>query len=305
MQLYGGAVMQLDNRNRAQAWSRLAVLVGVMFLLSDFAAAQSRIADHSDAPDLGATARQAVTEIFQNRNTAAIDRFFSEQFVQHDPNIADGRPGLSAFVAEHTNSPATHVTIYRTVVDDDTVMLHSKYESWPGFSGPVIAFDLFRFKDGKIVEHWGGQALEAGTNLSGHSQVDGPTAVVDREQTEANRVLVRNFKQAVTVELHFDKVSEFIDGDHYTQHASKVGDGTARMKARVSEVERPGATPVLIPRRYVAEGNFVLCIVESRTEPPTANYDLFRVENGKVAEHWDVLSIIPPENRWKNTNGPY
>jgi predicted SnoaL-like aldol condensation-catalyzing enzyme len=184
-------------------------------------------------------------------------------------------------------------------------MLHSKYESWPGFSGPVIAFDLFRFKDGKIVEHWGGQTLEAGPNLSGHTQVDGPTAVIDRERTEANRILVRNFKQVVTVELRFDRVDEFIDGDHYTQHASKVGDGTARMKARVSEVEKPGAAPVLIPRRYVAEGNFVLCVVEARTEPPTANYDLFRVENGKIAEHWDVLSVIPPENRWKNTNGPF
>jgi predicted SnoaL-like aldol condensation-catalyzing enzyme len=277
----------------------------MMCLLSDFAAAQSRAVNHPDVPDLGATARQAVIEVFQNRDSTAIDRFFSDHFAQHDPNIGDGLSGLRAFVTEVTNSPASHVTIYRTVVDGDMVMLHSKYESWPGFSGPVIAFDLFRFKDGKIVEHWGGQTAETIPNLSGHAQVDGPTAVIDRERTEANRILVRNFKQVVTVELRFDRVDEFIDGDHYTQHASKVGDGTARMKARVSEVEKPGAAPVLIPRRYVAEGNFVLCVVEARTEPPTANYDLFRVENGKIAEHWDVLSVIPPENRWKNTNGPY
>jgi predicted SnoaL-like aldol condensation-catalyzing enzyme len=261
--------------------------------------------NHPDVPYLRAAAQQAVIKIFQNRDPAAIDRFFSDHFVQHDPNIADGLSGLRAFVTELTNSPATQITIYRTVVDGDVVMVHSRYESWPGFSGPVIAFDLFRFKNGKIVEHWGGQTLEAAPNLSGHTQVDGPTAVTDHERTEANRILVRNFKQVVTVELRFDRVDEFIDGDHYVQHASKVGDGTARMKARVSEVEQPGAAPVLIPRRYVAEGNFVLCVVEARTEPPTANYDLFRVENGKIAEHWDVLSVIPPENRWKNTNGPF
>lgn len=136
-------------------------------------------------------------------------------------------------------------------------------------------------------------------------QVDGPTAVIDRERTEANRTLVRNFKQAVTVELRFDRVDEFIDGDHYIQHASKVGDGVARMKARVSGVVTPSADQVLIPRRYIAEGNFVLCLVEARTEPPTANYDLFRVENGKIAEHWDVLSVIPQQNQWKNGNGPF
>jgi len=262
-------------------------------------------ADQSDSADLGRMARQAVTEIFGNRDQTAVDRFFSESFVQHDPNMADGRPRLKALVAQIASSPKNGVTIYRTLVDGDIVMLHSKYQSWPGFAGPVIAFDLFRFANEKIVEHWGGQELEAPPNPSGHTQVDGPTAVVDRNRTEENRALVRAFKQVVTVELRFDRVDEFIEGDDYTQHASKVGDGTARMKARVSGVAKPGSTPVLVPRRYVAEGNFVLAIVEARTEPPTVNYDLFRVQNGKIAEHWDVLSVIPPRDQRKNANGPF
>ena len=298
-------MMHLEDPGRLQLWSRLAALIGIMCVLSDLSAARSQARNQPDAPDLGATARQATIAIFRDRDSSAMDRFFSEPFVQHDPNIVDGLPGLRAFVAELANSPRTNITIYRTIVDDDIVMLHSKYEGWPGFSGPVIAFDLFRFKDGKIVEHWGGQTRETGPNPSGHTQLDGPTAVVDRKQTEANRTLVRDFKQVVTVELRFDRVDEFIDGDHYIQHASKVGDGTAGMKARVSQVEKPGETPVLIPRRYLADGNFVLCLVEARTEPPTANYDLFRVENGRIAEHWDVLSVIPPQNRWKNANGPF
>jgi predicted SnoaL-like aldol condensation-catalyzing enzyme len=265
----------------------------------------SRAEGQSHPADLGAMARQAVIEIFHNRDPAAIDRFFSQSFIQHDPNIADGMSGLTAFVAQIASSPNNNVAIYRTLVDGDIVMLHAKYESWPGFAGPVIAFDLFRFADKKIVEHWGGQELEAPPNPSNHTQVDGPTAVVDRDRTEQNRALVRAFKQVVTVELRFDRVDDFIEGDNYTQHASKVGDGTARMKARVSGVAKPGSTPVLLPRRYVAEGNFVLAIVEARTEPPTVNYDLFRVENGRVAEHWDVLSVIPPPDRRKNANGPF
>jgi len=297
--------MQLEDRSRLQVWSCLAALVGMMGLLSDFAPSRSQARNHPDASDLGAIARQATIEIFRNRDSTAIDRFFSEPFVQHDPNIADGLPGLRAFVTELANSTTTNITIYRTVVDGDLVMLHSKYEGWPGFSGPVIAFDLFRFKDGKIVEHWGGQTPETGPNPSGHTPVDGPAAVVSRERTEANRALVSSFKQVVTVELCFDRVGEFIDGDHYTQHASKVGDGVARMQARVSGVVKPGAAQVLIPRRYIAEGNFVLALVEARTEPPTANYDLFRVENGKIVEHWDVLSVIPPRAHWKNANGPF
>ena len=53
----------------------------------------------------------------------------------------------------------------------------------------MVAFDLFRFKDGKIVEHWGGQEPQAPPNPSGHTQVDGPTDIADREKTEENREL--------------------------------------------------------------------------------------------------------------------
>src|SRR5579863_8861558 len=195
--------MESKDRSRPNMLPRLAVLVGMMCLLSDFAPVRPQARNHPDAPDLGATARQATIAIFRDRDSTAIDRFFSEPFVQHDPNIGDRLPGLRAFVAKLANSPTTNVTIYRTVVDGDIVMLHSKYEGWPGFSGTVIAFDLFRFKDGKIVEHWGGQTPETGPNPSGHTQVDGPAGVVDRARTETNRTLVRNFKKVVTVELHF------------------------------------------------------------------------------------------------------
>jgi predicted SnoaL-like aldol condensation-catalyzing enzyme len=143
--------MKLEDRSRLQVWSRLAGLIGIMCLLPDFALARSPAQNHPDASDLGAKARQATIAIFRDRDSTAIDRYFSEPFVQHHPNIGDGLTGLRAFLTELANSPTTNVTIYRTVVDGDIVMLHSKYEGWPGFSGPVIVFDLFRFKYGKIV----------------------------------------------------------------------------------------------------------------------------------------------------------
>ena len=49
-------------------------------------------ADQSDSADLGRMARQAVIEIFRDRDPTAVDRFFSQSFVQHDPNLADGHP---------------------------------------------------------------------------------------------------------------------------------------------------------------------------------------------------------------------
>lgn len=67
-----------------------------------------------------------------------------------------------------------------------------------------------------MVEHWGGQE-PAPPNLSGRTQVDGPTAVLDREKTEANRTLVRTCRETVMVELRFDRIEEFIQDAHYAQ----------------------------------------------------------------------------------------
>ena len=255
---------------------------------------------------LGAGARQAMIDIFRNKDITAVDRYFAEPFIQHDPGLADGLAGMKSFAAEVAASPAADITIHRTLVDGDLVLLHSEYRGVARYAGPAIAFDLFRFKDGKIVEHWGGQEPQAPPNLSGRTQVDGPTEVLDRDKTEANRALVRTYRETVMVALRVDRIEEFIEGAHYAQHASKIGDGIARLRERIASVAKEGGKLDLTPRRFVAEGNFVLVLSEGDIPSgPTALYDLFRVENGKIVEHWDVLAPIPPRDRWKNANGPF
>ena len=254
---------------------------------------------------LGANARQAMIDIFRKKDATAVDRYFGGSFIQHDPNLAEGLAGLKSFAAEVASSPAADITIYRTLVDGDLVLLHSRYQGVGRYGAAAIAFDLFRFEDGKIVEHWGGQEPEAPPNPSGRTQVDGPTVVLDREKTEANRTLVRTYRETVMVSLRFDRIEAFIDGARYAQHASKIGDGIVQLRDRIASVAKEGK-PYLTPRRFVAEGNFVLVLSEGDLPSgPTALYDLFRVENGKMVEHWDVLMPIPPRDQWKNSNGPF
>ena len=152
-----------------RAFSRAAAC---MFIWPSLAQSQGRSMTTSDT--LGATARQAMIDIFRKKDATAVDWYFAEPFIQHDPNIADGLSEMKSFAAEVARSPAADITIYRTLVDGDFVLLHSRYEGVARYAGPAIAFDLFRFKDGKIVEHWGGQELEAPPNLSGRTQVDVP-----------------------------------------------------------------------------------------------------------------------------------
>jgi predicted SnoaL-like aldol condensation-catalyzing enzyme len=215
---------------------------------------------------LGANSRQAMIDIFRKKDPTAVDRYFSESFIQHDPTLADGRAGMRSLAAEVATSSSADVTIYRTLVDGDFVLLHSRYQGLERYGGSAIAFDLFRFKDGRIVEHWGGQEPEAPPNPSGRTQVDGPTEVLDRDKTEANRRLVRTYRETVMVSLRFDRIEEFIEAAHYAQHASKIGDGVARLWDRIASVAKEGGRLHLTPRRFVAEGNFVL--VRREISPP-------------------------------------
>jgi predicted SnoaL-like aldol condensation-catalyzing enzyme len=284
----------------------LAIIAGGIGTLSSVTPAQSQERTVMASDTLGVSARQAMIDIFRKKDVTAVDRYFAEPFAQHDPSLADGLAGVKAFAGEVASSPAADITIYRTLVDGDFVLLHSKYQGVARYAGSAIAFDLFRFKDGKIVEHWGGQETEEPPNLSGRTQVDGPTAVLDREKTEANRALVRNYRETVMVALRFDRIEEFIQGAHYAQHASKIGDGVARLRERIASVAKEGGPLYLTPRRFVAEGNFVLVLSEGDLPSgPTALYDLFRVENRKIVEHWDVLTPVPPRDQWKNLNGPF
>jgi predicted SnoaL-like aldol condensation-catalyzing enzyme len=107
------------------------------------------------------------------------------------------------------------------------------------------------------------------------------------------------------VGLRFDRIEEFVS-PALVQHASKIGDGIAQLRERIASVAKEGGKVYLTPRRYVAQGNFVLVLSEGDLPTgATALYDLVRVENGKIVEHWDVLTPIPPPDRWKNSNGPF
>lgn len=56
----------------------------------------------------------------------------------------------------------------------------------------------------------------------------------------------------------------------------------------------------------LAEGNYVLAVSEGTYGgEATSYYDLWRVENGKITEHWDVMETIAPEDTWVNKNGKF
>lgn len=102
-------------------------------------------------------------------------------------------------------------------------------------------------------------------------------------------------------------MASFFAGDHYLQHNPMIGDGLSGLGTALEALAKQD-----IRLEYdkihllLGEGNFVLAVSEGRFGGEhTAYYDLFRVADGKIVEHWDTIETIPPQAEWKNTNGKF
>lgn len=225
------------------------------------------------------------------------------QYIQHNLGVADGLAGFGA-VLQQLPPNSARVNTVRVFADEDYVFAHTDYN----FFGPKIGFDVFRFDNGQIVEHWDNlQEKPATANPSGHTMTDGPTQATDLSATEANKALVNSFVDDILVNGRMGKLAGYVDGDHYIQHNPQIADGLSGLGKALEAMAQQGVTMKYDKiHRVLGEGNFVLVVSEGTFGGThTSFYDLFRVENGMIAEHWDTIETIPAESEWKNTNGKF
>lgn len=150
----------------------------------------------------------------------------------------------------------TTVNNIRAFADGDYVFLHSIY-NFAG-AGEQVAFDIFRFEEGKIAEHWDNLAALSGPNPSGHSQTDGAKTATDHKLTEENRALVKAFLRDVMQGNNLAKTPDYFDVDCYIQHNSDIADG---LSAALEALAGAGIQMVYDQVHLVlAEGNFVLAV---------------------------------------------
>ena len=249
--------------------------------------------------------KQKVVDLLNSFNTGdqtPISYINPEKYIQHNLGVADGLAGFGE-VMQHAPEGGFKANVLRSFEDGEYVVTHTEYD----FFGPKAGFDVFRFEDGKIVEHWDNLLEVTPANASGHTQFDGPTEVTDLDKTEANKALVQDFVTTVLLDGEMDKIGNYFDGDNYIQHNPMIGDGLSGFGKAAQEMAEKGIKMEFEKvHKILGQGNYVLSMTEGKfAGQPYAYYDLFRVENGKIAEHWDVMAPIPAESEWKNTNGKF
>ncbi len=248
---------------------------------------------------------QKVVELLSSIETGApepVAYINANKYIQHNLAVKDGLAGFGEIMSQLPEGSAK-ARVVRAFQDGDYVVAHTEYN----FFGPKIGFDIFRFEEGKIVEHWDNLQEISETSASGRTQIDGPAEVVDLDKTDANKALVAAFVNDILMGGNPSKVTDYISTEKYHQHNPAVADGLDALGKALQEMAEAGM-PMTYTKNHMVlgQGNFVLTVSEGQfLNKHVSFYDLFRVEDGKIVEHWDTIEPIPAQAQWKNDNGKF
>ncbi len=220
-----------------------------------------------------------------------------KRFVQHNPYAAAGVEGLAQFISQSPRDQL-QLTVARAFQDEAYVVIQAKGQR----SGRNIFFDVFRFEDGLVVEHWAFSAMDAPPNGSGHTQIDGPTEAKHLADTESNKSLLRSYYEIFHIRGDHSRSVQYFAGDLMIRHEPGVRDGVAEFLRDVEVLMQHRTIDEI--KLLLGQGDFVFIAAKGTHEgEPCVYVDLYCVENEKIVEHWGFPETVPPQEEWKNDNG--
>lgn len=228
--------------------------------------------------------------------TSMIDRAFQDDFVDHETGET-GTDALRANVEEHAEAYpyARTRTVYRVVSEGDLVFVHSHLLLEPDTRGYAVA-DIYRFEDGKIAEHWGGEQAVPETTASGNDMFStlssprrfSPDPQADTEETKA---VLGALGYALVVEKDLTAWDTYTAPPYY-QHSTNTPNGVEAVKEIWGQL-------LIDPEVTVAQVNGLtegdLSVSQNRISGPgleLLTFDISRVIDGKIVEHWDIVQSV-------------
>jgi len=239
--------------------------------------------------------------IRDGRVREAVTAHTGARYTQHSAGVADGVEGFVEFFESFVErNPKREIEIVRAIEDGRYVFVHA-YQSLNDGEQEWVTMDLFDTdEDDKIIEHWDVIRAFEGPGASGHTQIDGTTEITDLGETEANKAKVRLFMTEVLQNRDFTRFDDYVAED-LIQHAVGLDNGRAACRERIQEAQDAGVRCDCV-FKLIGQGNFVVSYSKSvQDDDAVAVFNLWRLSEGKIVEHWSNAETIAPREEWANT----
>jgi len=237
----------------------------------------------------------AVDELLNKHDLSAVDRYYREPYIQHNPDIANGFAGVKAAI---TGLPNLHYDVFQTLADGDFVTVDARVTGL-GDTTKII-MDVFRLDRGRIVEHWDiiQDEVPASETVSGNSMISTPPP--GQHQSHDNERIV--IKALDRLYGHRDLTAiDHYWRDPYVEHAPFAANGTAALRTAVRTLPAGFSYE---PGLVMSEGNEV--VVHARVTgiapTPVIAIQIFRLDHGKIVEHWQNIQKEVPAGQSANGN---
>ena len=237
--------------------------------------------------------------IAEGRAKEAVSQYTGHRYTQHSTGVANGADGFLKFFEPFLErNPDRDIEMVR-ILEDGPWVFCNVYQSLNGGTAKWVTMDMFfTDDDGLILEHWDTIGAYTEDTASGENMVRGTTAIDTAADSTANKSLVLEYTKQVLQEGNIDKLSEFVSKD-IIQRAPTIGAGQAGL-AKWLASDDAGQYEMLF--KLIGQGDFVVTYGKRRAKgKDIAIFDVYRVADGKIIEHWDNAEEISPRENWGNS----
>lgn len=247
-----------------------------------------------------------------------LSEYVDAAYVSHDPGKPGGREGVATALARPPQQPLRSSVehLVNIVAEGDLVMLETLNAvddpDDPAVQYQNVDHDVFRLRAGKIVEHWGSPRITAEQvfavrkappkhampSLPGGASADAvpldsqqPLLVSrDPQLTHNKRAAFDNWR--IVIEAgRLDLADRYMDAG-YIQHNPVIPSGRQALVDFLKPMLKPRAIAAGIEglKFLIAERDIVVLVLKRKQDGrDMVLFDVFRVQDGKVAEHWDSV----------------
>lgn len=222
-----------------------------------------------------------------------VKEYTGARYTQHSTGVKDGTAGFIEFFEGFIKRTTSRdIRVIRIIEDGSFVFAHV-YQDIDKGSAKWVTTDLFDTDENdKIVEHWDviSEYKELKDTVSGNDMILGDFKPKDLDKTQQNKALVRTFLVDIFQNKNYSNLDKYISSSKYIQHNANIKNGIEAVR---EFLETQNITYDFV-FNVIGEGDYAVSYSKvTFNKVQFATFDIFRIENEKIVEHWDNMEVMP------------